>query len=225
MQIDDKKIKEVLLAGNYITEEDAQKAETASKGEEGKFLDFLLSQEIINKDLLGQAIAESFKVGYANLNTNQPIQEQVKLLPEDLAKEYRAVVFEQNGDDFIVATDNPANPELIKKLKIILKGKKVSLVFAFAEDIEATFIHYLKTLVTRFGDIIKQQKRIAPEIIEQIVDDASAYRASDIHIEPQDKEVVVRFRIDGVMQEAGRIPKEYYGNILNRIKVQAMLPI
>ncbi|MCX6779857.1 MAG: GspE/PulE family protein [Candidatus Magasanikbacteria bacterium] len=136
MKIEDKKIKEVLLQGNYITDDDVKKAEAATKGEEGKFLDYLLSQEIINKDLLGQAIAES---------------------------------------------DN--------------------------------------------SDIIKQQKRIAPEIIEQIVDDASAYRASDIHIEPQDKEVIVRFRIDGVMQEAGRIPKEYYGNILNRIKVQAMLPI
>lgn len=225
MKIEDKKIKQVLLEGNYITDEDVKKAEAATKGEEGKFLDYLLSQEIINKDLLGQAIAESDKVSYANLNTNQPSVEQIKLLPEETAKEFTAVVFQQNGDDLIVATDNPTNPELTKKLKIIFKGKKISLAFAFAEDVEAIFIHYLKTLATRFGDIIKQQKRIAPEIIEQIVDDASAYRASDIHIEPQDKEVIVRFRIDGVMQEAGRIPKEYYGNILNRIKVQAMLPI
>lgn len=225
MKIEDKKIKEVLLEGNYITDEDVKNAETATKGEEGKFLDYLLSQEIINKDLLGQAIAESSKVSFANLNTNQPSTEQIKLLPEDVAKEFTAVVFQQSEGELIIATDNPANPELLKKLKTIFKGKKISLAFAFSEDVEATFIHYLKTLATRFGDIIKQQKRIAPEIIEQIVDDATAYRASDIHIEPQDKEVIVRFRIDGVMQEAGRIPKEYYGNILNRIKVQAMLPI
>jgi len=225
MQFDDKKIKQVLLEGNYITDEDVKKAEAATKGEGGKFLDYLLSSEIINKDLLGQAIAESEKVSYANLSANEPGEAQIKLLPEDVAKEFVAVVFEQTLDELIVATDKPTNPDLLKKLKIIFKGKKISLAFAFTEDIESTFVHYLKTLATRFGEIIKQQTRIAPEIIEEIVDDAVAYRASDIHLEPQDKEVIVRFRIDGVMQEAGRIPKEYYGNILNRIKVQALLPI
>lgn len=225
MHIDDKKIKQVLLDGNYVTADDITKAEAAIKNTEGTVVDWLLSSEIINKDLLGQAIAEADKVSYADLNTYKPNQEQVRLLPEDVAKQFHAVVFRKEDDQIIVATDDPTQAELIKKLKTIFKGKKITVSFSFTEDIEESFIHYLKTLETRFNDIIKQQKRIAPEIIEEIIDDAVAYRASDIHLEPQEKDVVVRFRIDGVMQEAGRIPKEYYGNILNRIKVQAQLPI
>lgn len=225
MYIDDKKIKQVLLDGNYVTDEDIKKAEFATKNEPEKLIDYLLSQEIINKDLLGQAIAESEKISYANLATHEPSKELVTMLPEDLAKQYKAVVFEKNDKEVMVATDNPIQPELTAKLKALFKGKKVVLAFAFTEDVEAAFVHYMKALVTRFGEIIKLQKRIAPEIIEEIIDDAIVYRASDIHLEPQEKEVIVRFRVDGVMQEAGRIPKEYYGNILNRIKVQAMLPI
>jgi type IV pilus assembly protein PilB len=225
MHIDDKKIKQVLLDGNYVTADDIAKAEAAIKTTQGTITDWLLSSEIINKDLLGQAIAEADKVSYADLNTYKPSQEQVRLLPEDVAKQFHAVVFRKEDDEIIVASDDPTQAELIKKLKTIFKGKKIAVSFSFTEDIEDSFIHYLKTLETRFNDIIKQQKRIAPEIIEEIIDDAVAYRASDIHLEPQEKDVVVRFRIDGVMQEAGRIPKDYYGNILNRIKVQAQLPI
>ncbi len=225
MQIDDKKIKQVLLDGNYVTADDIAKAEVAVKKTEGSAVDWLLSAEIINKDLLGQAIAESEKVSYANLNTYKPSREQVRLIPEDIAKQFHVVVFRQDGDEVMVATDEPTQAELTKSLKAVFKGKKITVAFAFIEDIEEAFVSYLKTLETRFGEIIKQQKRIAPEIIEEIVDDAVAYRASDIHLEPQEKDVLVRFRIDGVMQEAGRIPKEYYGNILNRIKVQALLPI
>lgn len=66
---------------------------------------------------------------------------------------------------------------------------------------------------------------MAPEIIEEILTDAVSFRTSDIHFEPQEKEVIVRFRIDGVLHEAGRIPKEYYENIVNRLKVQARLRI
>ena len=69
------------------------------------------------------------------------------------------------------------------------------------------------------------QTRVAPEIIDEIVADALAFKASDIHFEPQEKEVVVRFRVDGVLHEAGRFAKEVYENILNRIKVQAHMRI
>ena len=78
---------------------------------------------------------------------------------------------------------------------------------------------------TRFSEIVSSQTRVAPEIIDEIVSDALAFKASDIHFEPQEKEVVVRFRVDGVLQEAGRVSKEIYENILNRIKVQAHMRI
>lgn len=102
---------------------------------------------------------------------------------------------------------------------------KVKFAFALPEDIRSLFIHYRKGLNTRFEEIVKQGGRVAPEIITALVDDAVALHASDIHFEPQETEVVVRFRIDGVLREAGRFSKEVYENVLNRLKVQAQLRI
>lgn len=104
-------------------------------------------------------------------------------------------------------------------------GGKVDFVYASNKAIESFFVHYRKPLATRFQQIIEQNKKVAPEILEEIFQDAIALRASDIHFEPQDKEVMVRFRVDGVLHEAGRIPKEYYEGVVNRMKIAANMHI
>ena len=101
----------------------------------------------------------------------------------------------------------------------------VNFVYASNKAIESFFVHYRKPLATRFQQIIEQNRKVAPEILEEIFQDAIALRASDIHFEPQDKEVMVRFRVDGVLHEAGRIPKEYYEGVVNRMKIAANLHI
>ncbi|MBU2259636.1 type II/IV secretion system protein [Patescibacteria group bacterium] len=102
---------------------------------------------------------------------------------------------------------------------------KITFVFSPESSIEGAFFHYQKPLATRFQKIIEAQKKVAPEILEEILDDAIQLRASDIHFEPQEKIVIVRFRVDGVMHEAGRIPKEHYEGVLNRIKIDANMRI
>lgn len=102
---------------------------------------------------------------------------------------------------------------------------KISIVYASNKAIESFFVHYRKPLATRFQQIIEQNHKVAPEILEEIFQDAIALRASDIHFEPQDKEVMVRFRVDGVLHEAGRIPKEYYEGVVNRMKIAANMHI
>jgi type IV pilus assembly protein PilB len=73
--------------------------------------------------------------------------------------------------------------------------------------------------------IIQKSNRIASEIFDQIVTEAVYHKTSDIHFEPKGKEVLIRLRIDGLLVEAGRIPQDYYLNVLNRIKVLADLRI
>jgi type IV pilus assembly protein PilB len=86
-------------------------------------------------------------------------------------------------------------------------------------------VFYEKPLDTRFSKIIEEAEQVAPEILEEIFDDAITYKASDVHFEPQARVIVIRFRVDGVLHEAGRLPKEYYENVLNRIKVKSALRI
>ena len=104
--------------------------------------------------------------------------------------------------------------------------KKFPLPILSPEDIDACFIPLPETAGNPiFGDCGKPNQS-CPEIIDEIVADALAFKASDIHFEPQEKEVVVRFPCRrGVAHEAGRFTKEVYENILNRIKVQAHLRI
>lgn len=102
---------------------------------------------------------------------------------------------------------------------------KVTMVYAARAAVEPFFKFYRKPLATRFQAIINQQHKVVPELITEIFNDAIELRASDIHMEPQEGIVVVRFRVDGVMHEAGRIPKDYYEGCVNRIKIEANMQI
>lgn len=101
----------------------------------------------------------------------------------------------------------------------------ITFVYAPESGIKNAFSFYRKPLATRFQSIIDQQKKVAPEMLEEIFNDAIVLKASDIHFEPQEKDVVVRFRVDGVMHEAGRLPKPFYEGIINRIKIESNMRI
>ncbi len=225
MNIDDKTLKQILLQKNYITEEDIRHADEFAKSHDVSLIDSLIQDGLISKDLMGQAIAESFNVPYSDLNSTPPSKEQVRKISEETAKQCRAVIFSETKVDIVIATDNPQNPKLLPELKKLFPKRQVKIAYSLPEDIDASFVHYQKPLETRFSKIIEKQGRIAPELLEEIFEDALIYRASDIHFEPQRKDIVVRFRVDGVLHEAGRVPKEYYENILNRIKVKSGLRI
>lgn len=224
--IDNNNIRELLIAGNYISEEDAKKAEDLAKRGDIGFADALLRDGVVNSDIVGQAIAESFKVPYADLNSAAVSAEQVRKIPEEVAKKLRVVLFsEESEKEITITTDNPAQDGLVKELQPLFAGLTIKITYSLPEDIESFFIYYEKPLDTRFSKIIEESDRVAPEILEEIFDDAITYKASDVHFEPQAKVVVIRFRVDGVLHEAGRLPKEYYENVLNRIKVKSALRI
>ncbi|MDD5751768.1 MAG: ATPase, T2SS/T4P/T4SS family, partial [Candidatus Peribacteraceae bacterium] len=134
------------------------------------------------------------------------------------------------------AKEEPKPAEEEKKKHTFAFGRKeevvrqkfagtVKFVYAPQAGIDAACAHYRQPLATRFQSIIAQERKVAPEILEEIINDAIKLRASDIHFEPQEKIVIVRFRVDGVMHEAGRIPKEHYEGVVNRIKIQANMRI
>jgi len=223
MKLKEAKIKEVLLKENYISKEDLAKAEAEAQRNGLPIVEYLVAENILSKDLFGQAMAEAFKISYSDLNSAPPAKGQVLKIPEAVAKEFNMVIFKEDAEEVIISTDNPFQGGLGEVLANIFPGRKIVLSYSLTEDIETSFVNYRKTLETRFSRIIKEQGKVAPQILDEIIADSLMLNASDIHIEPQPTEVLVRFRVDGVIQEAGRIPKMYYENILNRIKVQAHL--
>ncbi len=224
MKINNKVIKEALLKQNYITEKDAKDAEDFAKKNNTSFLGFLFSKNLITKDLLGQAIAESLNVFYADLNSIVPEFNQIKKVPERIAQKYRVVLFKEEKDKIVVTTDD-LSEDILPIIQEIFPEKKISIAYSLKDDIDAVLKKYQKPLDTRFNNIIKKSDRVVPDILEEIFKDALSYYSSDIHFEPNEEYVLVRFRVDGVLKEAGKIPREYYENILNRIKVESNLRI
>jgi len=175
----------------------------------------------LTNDLLGQALAEYYKIPYFDLNTHEVNSVQVLKSPEELAVKYNILFLMENKDQILLATDDPTQTEMLEALKKTFPGKKILFAFSLSEDIKSKLVFYRKTLETRFATILKEKNRVAPELVDEIIKDAIFYRASDIHFEPTGEEVLIRFRIDGVLQDAGRVTKDYYDNILNLIKVLA----
>lgn len=217
LNITDSELKNILLSNNYITKNDI------TGYEDGPLADFLLSKNVLTPDLIGQAMAEHYGVPYADLNTAPPTAQQVAILPKKLAQQYRAVVFKKTDKGLVVATERPRAKGLQAALKKALKGT-ITIAYALPDDISAAFIHYREPLKTRFSEIVQKGGNVAPELAGQILADAVSFKASDIHFEPLDEEQVrIRFRVDGILQEAGTLPAQHYRMVTNWIKVQAHL--
>lgn len=235
IQTDNKKIKEILFNESYVSDDDLTKAEKTIAKTHATLSEYLISEGLITKDLLGQAIAEYYNVEYADLNSSAPAQEMMLKVSEEIAKKYRVILFSEgdnigkknakNITEITITTDDPSQKDLIKNLQPTFVGKKIHLAYSLSEDIDEILMRYRRALVSRLSKILAEDTRVAPQIFEEILKEALSCHASDIHLEPQDKDVLVRFRVDGVLSEAGRVPKQYYDNILNRIKIQANLRI
>lgn len=225
LNIEQQQLKDLLIKENYVTAEDLKKADEYAKFHRTNFIEYLLQQELLSTNLLGQAIAEFYNMPFVDLNAKKPSKEDILKIPEEIAIKERCILCEDGPKGAVVATDNPTNKNLAATLANILKGKKIQIVYAISDAVDDALIAYRKTLETRFTKILEKAHGVAPEIIDEIFQDAFLYRSSDIHFEPQEAEVLIRFRIDGILHEAARIQKEHYENILNRIKVLSQMRI
>ncbi len=217
------KLKTALLKGSYISEADNEAAEKVAQDSAG-YIDYLIREEVLSKTILGQALAEGYKLPFIDLAANPLTKEYVALIPEETARELRVVVAVQDPKQVTLATDQPekvSSPPLVK----LFPGQKITLGYTLPEYIDQALELYAQPLATRFSKILQESKRVAPEVVDEIIKDALNFKASDIHFEPSSKVVAVRFRVDGSLREAGQLPKEYYENILNRIKVESGMRI
>jgi len=227
-QLTTEELKNILLQGNYISEADMAKAEEYVNKNGGELITYFLVEELITKDLLGQAIAEFYSVTYGDLNTNRPSKEMVLMIPKEFAVKHRIVLFkiDKIKKTATITTDNPTKTKLSSSLTSLgryLGVDKLILAFSLPEDIDEMMLYYRDPLGVRLEAIVKEGERVAPLLFDEIVEEATIFRASDLHFEPKEDGVLVRFRIDGVMVEQCRFSKDVYNNIVNRIKVQGNL--
>ncbi len=243
MNFPPQKLKEILIKDGLINGRDFDLLLEEGRRLNQKIEDILISRGLVSADYYYNILSQYLGVKLSNLAGEGSINENVlNLLSADIAKQKRAIVFKKGDDGVLdVAMEDPSDLRTIEFLERHLKAR-VKPFLAKPVDLEKGFAIYNKKLAENFKNIIEENiqnsLQIKEEKIEQvakampivaIVDTFISYavslRSSDIHIEVLEDGILVRFRIDGILHEILRIPKEVQPSILARIKLLANLKI
>jgi len=248
MRADAKKIKKLAIDSNLATRDQIEKAERRAKKTGKSLREILASEKIISEDELTKMEAYVIGVPFVNLEKVKISPEVLKIIPEPIAKSHNIIAFRKEKDNLEVAM---LDPEDLRTIEFIKKkaGLKIFPRLTTAQSIKAALRQYQKTLEAEFGDIIKKEvggirpikeeagetqnedlRKVAEElpvirIVDTLLKHAILQRASDIHIEPAEKEVIVRYRIDGILHDAMTLPRMAASGIVARIKVLANLKL
>ncbi len=228
----DSEIKKILLDEAYIDESDINSAEKYINEQGGSLIEYLLAHKIITKNIFGQALAEYYGVPYADLSKYKIDFHDLTLIPETVARASQVVVFGHTKSFIKVGMVDPNNLE-IKNLIGKKIGQPLKIYYITQDDLNNALEFYRGSLSQEFDKLLKQfnndnltreeRDNIIVGITDLIFEYGQHSKASDIHIEPYRNNILVRFRIDGVMHEVLKLPKEVHELILTRIKIMAKM--
>ena len=203
----------------------------------------------VTDDDLRKMQAYLLGIPFVDLKQQHVEFEILSLIPEPIARSHNIVAFKKSADSLEVAmldTDDLAAIDFIKKkthLKILPRLTDTA-------SVKSALLQYQKSLKAEFGDLIKEETDAISQLTEQVPEALSAtdlkkqaedipivrivdtllkhavlQKASDIHVEPQEKELIVRYRIDGLLRDAMILPRHVAGSIAARIKVLSALKL
>lgn len=211
------------------------------------FLDKLKKLRREQEEFLAQKLAQKFNVPYFNLSITKPKTSALEFLPKDIAEKTKTIPLEYTGKNIVLATVDPLSSEFknllndLKKNNLtivwgiislssfnegldeyqILKLKKFQIVKTL--EIDSSVIKTIKEEITRkemLQEFCRQLIKDNPFLLlDVIVAGAIKFEVSDIHIEPYENKVYVRYRIDGLLHEVIEFPFEIYDVIKSRLKI------
>jgi type IV pilus assembly protein PilB len=203
-----------------------------SKEEKIPLGELVIKKDLMNDDNLGRIIGDMISTPYINL-TQVPIEDDVLLIvPESVARKQSIISFKKDKTGIHVATTDPTNrsvADFIGKKT----GESVKIYYTTEKSINFALSLYSKDMKKTFNDIIAENIEAAKgdpkakppitKIVDTIIVYAYRNAASDIHIEPMDEYTLVRFRIDGILQDIVKLPSDLHEQMIMRIKVMANL--
>ena len=250
MYIDEKQLREFIKDSGVVSRADFDAAEQDADAKKQGVGSVLVRKGKVSEDDLRKMQAYLLGIPFVDLKQQRIDFETLSLIPEPIARSHNIVSFKKNTDSLEVAmldTDDLGAIDFIKKkthLKILPR-------LTDAASIKSALLQYQKSLKAEFGDLIKEEtdalkqipeggaeeavsatdlKKRAEDlpivrIVDALLKHAVIQNASDIHIEPMEKELVVRYRIDGLLHDAMILPKHVASSITARIKVLSSLKL
>ncbi len=239
-----KRLGEQLMGSRLITQEQLDAALAAQVTSGGRLGEVLVQQGVLSEQALAHALAAFFGFDVANLRRDNVDPATLSLVPENVAREYMAVPIRMNGAALEVAVAEPS--EQLRASLSQLVDRPVELRIAPLSDIRwAIDSHYqaigtVGKLVQAFESVEGSRRRVveapsddapvgddAPvvQVVDRILTQAMRDRASDVHSEPSEGVVRVRYRIDGALKEILTLPAAIGPGLVSRIKIMANMNI
>jgi type IV pilus assembly protein PilB len=237
----EKRLGELLLEHGLLTAEQLDTALAEQRRQRRPLGQVLLDQGLVDEKALAGVLSLHFKVPQIDFTRARIEKDALSLIPEAYAREHTIVPIRIDKDELEVATVDPGDLALFAELKVLTR-KRIRPVLGVKSqiDLAITQSYKLRTGVDRhvrsFEETLQpslptrrlaEVRQDAPvvQIVDLIIAQGAEERASDIHIEPQQDHLRVRFRIDGVLHDATKLPATLAAPIASRVKLLANLDI
>jgi type IV pilus assembly protein PilB len=245
--VDDQRIGELLVKENLLSREQLAKAKEEASRKGGRLGAQISKLGYLQESELNDFVANQYGVPTIDLAEFEIDSAVIKLIPEDVATKHQVLPVNRAGSTLIIATADPSNIFAIDDIKF-LTGYNVEVVVATEEALKAAIDRYydqtssLEDVIGDFDDAdfeviadeddvdvneLARESEDAPvvKLVNLVLTDAIKKTASDIHIEPYEREFRVRYRIDGLLYEVMKPPLKLRNAITSRIKIMSELDI
>jgi len=250
MRIDEEKIREFISDSGLVSKSDFNEALQEADKEVKSIGDVLLEKGLLSEDDLRRSQAYILGIPFVDLKNEQLDFEVLSLIPEPIARNHNIIAFRKKENNSLevamLDTEDLAAIDFIKKKT----GLKILPRLTDKGSIKHALLQYQKSLKAEFGDIIQKEasslKTVSEEeeedlseedlkksaedlpvirVVDTLIKHAIIQNASDIHIEPLEEKLLVRYRIDGILRDAMILPQNALSSIVARIKVLSNLKL
>ena len=240
---------DLLIRQGTISQEQLREAEQLSRDQDMPVGDALVRLDYATGDSVSKALAEFHGLEYVDLAQIRIPEEVIELVPESVARENVILPISEDDDSLKVIVTDPFDIETIEKLRFILNRRVATAIAAREAILEAINRYYgqiegesADSMLQEFTDTaidfteteesdMSQSETVdensAPvvRLVQLMIQEAVQLRASDIHIEPFEKSIRIRYRIDGVLIERDSPPRRLLGAVISRVKILSRLDI
>ena len=242
MRIADATMEQMLKMAKLATEEQISTLKDEVTRSKRPLQDLVLSNELIDEPALTKLYAQTTGIPYIELSPSDIPSEVLNKIPERIARQYNAILFKEDEDGTLhLAMDDPDDVQAVNFIEKQI-GDNVKIYIAPRDNILTCLENYEGDVGAKLSDVIDIQREddaSAQQVTESdiaedspiaqtvnlLLEYAIRSSASDIHIEPREDFVQIRYRIDGVLHEVNRLPRSVLSALVSRVKILANLKI
>ncbi len=240
MRVSDTLVQQLLLSAGKIKEEDLESLQKKVAEAKRPMQDVVIKDNLISERELTQLYAKEIEVPFIEINPKDLEKEMLQKIPERIARQYKVVLFGKDNRTYQLAMDDPDDVQALDFIKKQL-SQYVKVYIAPSTNILAALDQYRENISTEISDVITEvegaeldedvseedlaENSPIAQTVNLLIEYAIKTEASDIHIEPHETYVQVRYRQDGVLKEANKLPKKVQAALVSRIKILSNLKI